>query len=453
MTSRTLFSLGVLASSLLALTPASVDASGSPPPKVVQVSSDPFTNASSEHATEVEAQTLGAGSTVVAVFQAGRFFAGGGSSAIGFATSQNGGATWTSGFLPGLTVYTAPPGTFARATDASVAFDAKHGIWLVSSLACQAPDCLSNPDSIVVSRSTGGTAWSSPATAFVGGILDHPWIACDSTATSPHYGRCYVSIVDLSTGFDVTTASDDGGLTWSPPVTSAGLGAIQSIVQSNGNLVIAGRETNPFQAVRSTDGGLTFGPPMTVATIQSHGAVGMRNVPAVGLQVDGAGLLYVYWSDCRFRAACSANDIVYSTSSDALTWSSVVRVPIDMVTSSVNHILPGLGVDRTTSGSTAHLALVYYFLPKANCSFPTPDTCRLEVGSISSTDGGKTWSNAHKLNHRSMDIAWLASTNIGHMVGDYFSAGFAGGHSAAVFAMASKPVGSLLQEAMFAAVS
>src|SRR5713226_6572322 len=122
MTRRTLFSLGVLASGLLALTPASVDASGSPPPKVVQVSSDPFTNATSEHATEVEAHTLGAGSTFVAVFQAGRFFAGGGSSAIAFSTSQNAGASWTSGVLPSLTVYTAPPGTFARATDASVAF-------------------------------------------------------------------------------------------------------------------------------------------------------------------------------------------------------------------------------------------------------------------------------------------------------------------------------------------
>src|SRR5713101_631933 len=155
MTRRTLFSLGVLASGLLALTPASVDASGGPPPKVVQVSSDPFTNIASQHATEVEAQTLGAGSTFVAVFQAGRFFAGGGSSAIAFAASQNAGAAWTCGVLPILTVSRTPPGTLARASRATVAFDAQHGVWLVSSLACQAPRCLSTPDSSVVSRATG----------------------------------------------------------------------------------------------------------------------------------------------------------------------------------------------------------------------------------------------------------------------------------------------------------
>jgi hypothetical protein len=457
MTWRTLFRPGVffricvLASSLLALAPVSADASGNAPPKVVQVSSDPFTNSSSQHQTEVEPQTLGFGNTFVAVFQAGRFFTGGGSSAIGFATSLNAGATWTSGFLPGLTIYSSPAGPFVRATDAAVAFDAKHGAWLVSSLACMPPNCAAGPDSIVVSRSTnGGTVWSAPVTVFAGGVLDHPWIACDNATSSGHFGRCYVSLIGFG---NQTVRSDDGGVTWSAPVASTGLGALQNIVQPDGDLVIVGVGAGGQGAVRSTDGGLTFGPAVPISNILYHGAVGMRAVPAPGIQVDGGGKLFVSWSDCRFRAGCSTNDIVYSTSSDALAWSSVARVPIDKVTSTVNHILPGLGVDRTTSGSAAHIALVYYFLPKAACTFPTPDTCRLEVGFISSSDGGKTWSNPHKLSHQAMDIAWLASTDLGHMVGDYFSCGFAGGHTATVFALASKPVGSQLQEGMFAAVS
>jgi hypothetical protein len=64
------------------------------------VSVDPFTNASSQHATEVEPDTFAFGSTVVATYQVGRFF-NGGASDIGFARSTDGGATWgVSSFLP-----------------------------------------------------------------------------------------------------------------------------------------------------------------------------------------------------------------------------------------------------------------------------------------------------------------------------------------------------------------
>ena len=429
----------------------SANAAGGGPPKIRQVSADPFTNASSQHQTEVEAQTLASGTTAVAVFQAGRFFANGGASDIGFATSHDSGGTWTSGFLPGLTIYSTPPGVFVRATDAAVAFDAAHNTWLVSTLACAPPDCAVGADSIVVNRSTtGGSSWSASTTIFPGGSLDHPWIACDSTPSSPHFGRCYVSIVDFSTSHDETLHTDDGGLTWSAPVASAPLGGIQSIVQTNGTYVIIGFG---ITAARSTDGGLTFGAPVTVSPAQLHGVVGMRATPAPALQVDAAGKLYAYWHDCRFRAGCSANDIVYSTSPDALTWSSVVRIPIDPVTSGVDHFIPGLGVDPATSGATTHLALTYYFYPKAACTFPTPDTCRLEAGFTSSLDGGKTWSKPHKLNHASMDLAWLPSTTLGRMVGDYLSTVFAGGRTISVLAIATKPGrAGLLDEAMYAAV-
>src|SRR5438270_5078282 len=60
---------------------------------LVQLSSDPYTNTSSQHKTEVEPDNYSFGSTIVAVTQAGRFFSGG-SSNIGWATSTNGGSTW-----------------------------------------------------------------------------------------------------------------------------------------------------------------------------------------------------------------------------------------------------------------------------------------------------------------------------------------------------------------------
>ena len=60
-------------------------------------------------------------------------------------------------------------------------------------------------------------------------------------------------------------------------------------------------------------------------------------------------------------------------------------------TSGVDHFIPGLAVDPATSGAGAHLALTYYFYPNAAC---TAATCELDVGYISSPDGGAHWSAA-----------------------------------------------------------
>ena len=104
---------------------------------------DPFTQATcaasttTNHHTEVEPDTFSNGSTIVAAFQVGRVFDGG-ACAIGFATSTNNGASWTNGLLPGITKWTSSQGVANgpndRATDAAVAYDAKHGVWLISSL-------------------------------------------------------------------------------------------------------------------------------------------------------------------------------------------------------------------------------------------------------------------------------------------------------------------------------
>jgi hypothetical protein len=73
---------------LLAATPAAANV------PLTQVSSDNTTNTTSQHRTQVEPDTYTFGNTIVSAFQTGRFFDGG-ASAIGFATSTNGGSTWT----------------------------------------------------------------------------------------------------------------------------------------------------------------------------------------------------------------------------------------------------------------------------------------------------------------------------------------------------------------------
>src|SRR5438105_15298953 len=152
---------------------------------LTKISSDPFTNSTSEHATQVEPDTFSNGSTIVSAFQSGRF-ADGGASDIGFATSTNGGATWTHGFLPGITSV-AGGGPFARVSDPAVAFDARHGVWLIASLPLNAAVTGAG---VIASRSTdGGLTWGNPVTVdpATDTGTDKTWAACDDTPTSPFY--------------------------------------------------------------------------------------------------------------------------------------------------------------------------------------------------------------------------------------------------------------------------
>ena len=123
---------------------------------------------------------------------------------------------WTSGLLPGMTKYTGG-GTNDRATDAAVAYDARHNVWLISSLTLLEAGGV-KASACVTSRSTdGGLTWGTPVTEHRRhGDLDKNWIVCDNTATSPFYGNCYTQWDDHGAGNRLEMSrSTDGGLTWS----------------------------------------------------------------------------------------------------------------------------------------------------------------------------------------------------------------------------------------------
>ena len=303
------------------------------PPEIplTRLSTDTFTNSTSQHATEVEPDTFAFGSTIVSAFQVGRIFSGGGAD-IGFATSTNGGATWTSGFLPGITTFQGG-GTSTAASDAAVAFDAAHSVWIISSLAIGAQF------RVLASRSSDGLTWQNPVTVTAVGSPDKDWIACDNTAASPFFGHCYVE--------------------WDDP---------------------------------------------------------------------------------------SANGLVWmSTSTDGVTWTAPARIPIDAVSSTADHFVPGLAFDPVTSGSSAHLTLTYYWYSQANCTFAT---CALNLGFVTSQDGGNAWSAA-KMIAGPMSLAWLPDTFSGRMVADYISTSYSGGKAFAAFALVRANSGAVFDEAIY----
>jgi photosystem II stability/assembly factor-like uncharacterized protein len=443
--------LAFLAAVLLILSTSAVTfASTSSPGSVtlLKISHDPFTNSGSQHHTQVEPDTYSHGKAVVSVFQSGRFY-GGGSSDIGWATSHDNGKTWKHGFLPDTTLYSTPPGPYAAVSDASIAFDAKAKVWIVSYLA------LTNGNEVDVldSRSTdGGYTWSNPfAVNKSGDFNDKNWSVCDDSASSPYYGNCYTEFDDNSLGdYEQMSTSTDGGKTWSaaqnPGGNTFGLGG-QPVVQPNGTVIVPYEDLSGTEsAFTSTNGGSSWNAPVVISTIDAYfESAPIRTSPLPSAEIDGAGNVYVAWQDCRFEPNCDANDIVFSTSSNGTSWSAVQRVPADPIGSNVDHFIPGIAVDKATSGSSAHIAVTYYYFTQANCT----SNCNLDVGYISSTNGGSTWSASQQL-AGPMQLTWLANTNQGYMVGDYISTSITkNGNATGVFAVAHAPKGSTLNEAMF----
>ncbi len=440
---------------LLPLALATCSSSSKPPENPIganltQVSVDPYTIGPGQHATEVEPHMLAYGSTLVAAFQTGRIIPGGATD-IGWATSTDGGTTWTHGFLPGLTTGEGT-GPYDAASDPAVAYDANHGVWMIASLPISNT---SQTPAVVVSRSTdGGLTWQNPVSVDASvDSSDKNWIVCDSWASSPHYGNCYIEWDDPSqAGQDeiFMNTSTDGGLTWGPSIPTAnvshGIGG-QPLVQPNGNVVVP-IETDGMSAFSSTDGGTTWTAPVAISNIQAHAdAAGIRSGPLPSAAVDGAGTIWTVWEDCRFRTGCSTNDLVYSTSTDGTTWTAVARIPIDDVTSTADHFIPGIGIDPATSGASAHVAIHYYYYSQSNC---TVSTCQLIVGFISSANGGTTW-NAPVTVAGPMQLNWLSKSQNGLMVGDYIATAFTGGIPHGVFAVASANSGTTFNEAIYTA--
>jgi len=417
---------------------------------LLTLSVDPYKNTTSFHATEVEPDSFSFGSTIVSATQAGRFYSGGASN-IGWARSTNGGTSWTNGFLPGLTVYSTPRGPYDRASDPAVAYDAKHGVWLISSLTLTGSGNSVFGAAAVVNRSTdGGSTWGNAVvvhSATGGQNLDKDWVVCDDTAASPFFGRCYVEYDDNGSGNALQMAySTDGGLTWAPStVPSASVIGGQPLVQPSGHVVMPiddGFEGS-VESFVSVDGGVTYTGPYPVAAISSSGVSGnLRTGPLPSAEIDGAGKVYVVWQDCRFRTNCAANDIVMSTSADGISWSPVVRIPIGTTTDSQDHFIPGIAVDKGTSGGSAHVAVTFYYYPLRACS---RGGCQLDVGVIASKTGGATWGAVTQL-AGPMSPLWLPNTSQGRMVGDYISSSYANGLAHGLFEVATLPTGTFSRD-------
>lgn len=431
-------------------------------PRVQQVSTDtlaPYvTNGSSmQHATELETDTFAWGSTVVSAFQVGRNSRGYGSQAIGWATSTDNGVTWTHGILPHLTASSPSPNrTYPVVVNQSVAYDARHGRWLIPSVVyLPSGTGAFHEKALLVNRSSDGKSWGTSATTAVSTNVDKAWGVCDNTSSSPHFGTCYVaySQIDSSDALAVVHTTN-GGLSWSAPVQVHATGGTLAtgyntnpVVQPSGNVVLVatdvrnGVDGSALMSTVSKDGGATWSPPASLATIRYHnppGGIRARNKPSV--DVDHGGKVYAAWSDCRFHAGCAADDVVYATSTNGTTWSAPTRVAVDATSTAEDKFIPGFAVEPGTSGASTHLSAVYYTYQAHSCA----STCLVQAKYVTSYNAGRTWSAPFAVKSTGFPVSWLPGAYVGGpaMVGDYLSVSFCHGSAVAVVSLATAAPGA-----------
>jgi hypothetical protein len=432
---------------------------------IKRISHDTYTNRTSQHQTQVEPDTLSFGPMVVSAFQSGRFYAGGGSSGIAWASSFDAGFTWSTGHLPAITTYDGGP--YARVSDSVVGYDLAHHTWLISSLAAKTTfDNVVGSTAVIVSRSIDGLHWSRPVVVSASGPKnnwDKDWIVCDQNPRSRFFGHCYSQWDDSNNqGQIMMSFSNNGGLNWSTPISPANqtffaLGG-QPLVQPNGNVIVpiyGYDRTTGAEAIysyMSTDGGMSWTnlvqiSPLTYFFSPGSAAAQYRGGSLPSAEIDASGKVYVAWAGCYFEANCSSDDIVFSTSTDGTTWTALQRIPLDRVGSGVEHLTAGLAVDKTTAGAGAHLAVTYYYFPTTTC---TTQPCPMYAGFASSINGGTDWSPSQTLTPQ-MAESWFANTDQGYMTGDYISTSIAANRGVTVIPVAQAPNGQQYNQAMYAA--
>jgi hypothetical protein len=311
-------------------------------------------------------------------FQVGRVDAGG-DATNGYATTFDGGKTWTNGIVPGLT--TGHGGTFDRASDAVIAFGDHDEVYYSSLIFNDTTG--GGLESAIVNNTSldGGRTWG-PVTVVQddpgGGLNDKNWVVVDNgTEGGHHHGRVYVTW-DRVAGV-IVKYSDDQGKTWVPaspvyaPNGYAGQGiSAYPVVKPNGDLFVAFMSEAAPPAVTASPGdelaeavsGLskvssaTFvgagsiptGVPLpqaVVASVRTYTGNPIRHQRAGSLLSAAAdprsGRLYVVWEDSTFRSD-AANDALLSWSDNGLQWSAPVRVNPGPTGDDLDHYNPSVAV-------------------------------------------------------------------------------------------------------------
>ena len=231
-----------------------------------------------------------------------------------FHTSRDGGATWDSGVL------TVPEGFAAPAGDPSapcspighgtssfqgaVEFGSDDNVYVTFGSAEILGEDEEAGKSVFVARSTdGGDTFATGVQAIEGSdTIDARF---PDIAVYPRDGEEDLLVIVTEDGTEaggdaLTSVSEDGGQTWSPPVDAADTEAreIRIAVDPDGNFYVVwrGREVeSEIRVARSTDGGNTWEPSTVVAQVRGYEGFSSSNFPRIATGPEGN--IYVVWME------------------------------------------------------------------------------------------------------------------------------------------------------------
>ncbi|HEX9713357.1 MAG TPA: sialidase family protein [Actinomycetota bacterium] len=372
----------------------------------------------------------------------------GGAVVNGYATTVDGGRTWTSGRLPGTTKVTGGP--FDRASDPVVVFGPDDLVYAQSLLFNNGGNRRALWNN--VSRD-GGLTWEPGAASITTddtyGSTDKNWLTVDvDDAPGHHEGRIYVAwdrIAPVSVAY-----SDDQGATWHiqdigyTTYPGQGIGALPLVLDDGGLAVLwatlayplpPARPGEPAESVEEgasglgryvlsiapkagtvpTAGPLVFTPPVTVGVDLGRPTRGQRagdGLPQAFVDPN-SGRIYVAWQDARFRDD-EVNDIVITWSDDdGITWSPVKPVDPGPRNNWRNRFLPMIGVGEDGA------LWVAYREREENAGIPHFFSPQVDTMLQVSRDGGETFSAPMKVNRSVSDMGFGTRSRGGVFLGDY----------------------------------
>jgi hypothetical protein len=395
---------------------------------------------------------------VVATYQSGRR-ANGGDATNGYATSFDGGATWTYGELPKLTTQIEPKGTFERASDAVAAFGPDNTVYINSLVFDQdTSNGLRSGMAVNVSKD-GGKTWGDPVIFQddqLGGTNDKNWIVVDqSDAPGHHKGRVYVIWDRVApVVYQYCDHDCDQRANWLPTFDALsgvvfpgqGIGAYP-VVMDNGGLGIvistlsAGVETSPDEPDEGADNQvfisaptagrtpypapLQFLPPIQIAENRANPVVAQRasdGLPAAAADPN-RGTLYSVWNDGRFRSDNVSDAVISRSTDNGQTWSTPGRVNPGPKDDKVNHynVTVAVGGDGTV-----------YVDYRQRDEFGAPPLFappRIDTYHQQSTDAGRTWTAPLLIDSVPSNPLYGAFSRDGTFEGDYNQTTTAGGYT------------------------
>ena len=242
----------------------------------------------SPHVVQSETQVWANGGTVVSTYNDSRTAP---SCYSGGSYSQNGGATWTN--LNSRPFCTGHGTGFG---DPTIVYDALHAKWIASFLAS---GC--GGQGLGVWLSNDGATWSTGPCAHSNSADDRNSSWVDNTPSSPFYGRTYISWNNFNVGGGALQVirSDDGGATWSAPVT-----VVASFVRDV--QITTGADGKVFLATMNEGGG-GMSPRQNIIQMSTNGGVSWSGVstgptfpaPGVGLCQSNSYFVNMYTSNWR----------------------------------------------------------------------------------------------------------------------------------------------------------